>query len=160
MGFPHFTKEIYRYFYYQRKLYVISYVIAAATFILSIINTALGSTDSIILSIITPLWALYPTYCYFYQGNAMAKRTKETYGKYIEIETVVTDEFIKITTETGNEAKIPLKKIKKAIQTKNLILLRSQANLLYIFRKDSFTVGTKEDFISFLKNKGIRVKGK
>jgi hypothetical protein len=51
-------------------------------------------------------------------------------------------------------------KIKGAVQTKNLILLRTKANMIWIFRKDSFSVGSKEEFISFLKNKGIKVKGK
>ena len=43
-------------------------------------------------------------------------------------------------------------------QTKNLILLKSRANLIYILRKDTFTKGTKDDFIAFLRSKGIKVK--
>ncbi len=154
------AKEVYRYFYYQRKLYIVSYIMLAVFFIQNLIYAILGFNYSIALFIIIPIGALFPTYCYFYQFNAMLKRTIETYGKEITTEKTVTEEFIHNVTETGNQTKIPLCNIKVAIQTKNLIMLRSQANLLYIFRKDSFTVGTKEDFITFLKSKGICVKGK
>lgn len=48
--------------------------------------------------------------------------------------------------------------IVKAVQTENLILLRSKANLIYIFRKDTFIKGTHEEFIMFLRGKGIKIK--
>ena len=60
----------------------------------------------------------------------------------------------------GGADTVEFNKIKNAIQTKNYILLRSKANLIYIFCKDTFTVGTKEEFVSFLRAKGIKVKGK
>ena len=44
--------------------------------------------------------------------------------------------------------------------TKNLILLHSKAKLIYIFRKDTFTKGTKNDFIAFLKDKGVKINRK
>ena len=39
-----------------------------------------------------------------------------------------------------------------------MILLHSEANLIYIFRKDSFVKENKDDFIAFLKSKGIIVR--
>lgn len=43
-------------------------------------------------------------------------------------------------------------------KTKNLILLQSKASLIYIFRKDTFTKGTTDDFVIFLRSKGIKIK--
>ncbi|MGI6745062.1 MAG: hypothetical protein ACOX45_02610 [Acutalibacteraceae bacterium] len=44
------------------------------------------------------------------------------------------------------------------MQTKNLILLRSEANLVYIFCKDTFSKGTPDEFLTFLSKKGLKVK--
>jgi len=88
----------------------------------------------------------------------MVKRDAEVHGKEISVETIVTDAFIQNTATTGAVNKLEYDKIRNVVQTKNLILLRSKANLIYIFRKDTFTKGTKDDFIAFLKVKGFKVK--
>ena len=90
----------------------------------------------------------------------MIKRDNEVYGKEIKVETIVTDSFIQITASTEAVSQIEYHKFKGAFQTKNLVVLRSKARLLYIFDKNTFEVGTVEEFISFLKTKGIKVKGK
>ena len=87
----------------------------------------------------------------------MVKRDIEVHGKEISVETIVTDDFIQNKASTGAVNKLELNRIKNAAQTKNLILLRSKANLIFIFRKDTFTKGSKDDFIAFLKTKGIKV---
>lgn len=154
------AKEIYRYFYFQRKLYIFGYIILGLSFALNLSFAISGQSYNLAVFIFVPLVALLPLYCYIRQVSAMVKRDKEVHGKEIEVSTTVTNEFIQNTASTGAINKIEFCKIRCAVQTKNLILLRSEANLVYIFRKDSFTVGNKEDFISFLKNKGIKVSGK
>ena len=88
----------------------------------------------------------------------MVKRDSEVHGKEISVETIVTNEYIQNTASTGAVNKLEYDKIRNSVQTKNLILLRSKANLIYIFRKDTFTKGNKEDFISFLNGKGVKIK--
>ena len=88
----------------------------------------------------------------------MVKRDSEFHGKEISIETIVTNEYIQNTASTGAVNKLEYDKIKNVAQTKNLILLRSKANLIYIFRKDTFAKGNKEDFADFLRSKGIKIK--
>lgn len=101
---------------------------------------------------------LFQLYCYFRQVNAVVKRDEEVHGNEIAVETIVTEEYIQSTAATGAVNKLGYDKIRYAVQTKNLILLRSKANLIYIFRKDTFTKGTLDDFVTFLKAKGIKVK--
>ncbi len=79
-------------------------------------------------------------------------------GNSIHVDTIVTNEFIQNTSSTGSVNRIPYSKIKKVIQTKNLILLRSEANLVYIFCKDTFSKGTPDEFLTFLSKKGLKVK--
>ena len=88
----------------------------------------------------------------------MVKRDSEVHGKEISVETIVTNECIQNTASTGAVNKLEYDKIRSAVKTKNLILLRSKANLIYIFRKDTFSKGTTDEFIAFLTSKGIKVK--
>ena len=120
----------------------------------------MGNFDGIAVLVAAPLFWVLQLVLYFRQVNLLIKRDHELHGKDIEVEVIVTDTFIQNTASTGSVNKIEYEKIKGAVQTKNLIILRSKANLLYIFRKDTFEVGTKDDFIVFLKAKGIKVKGK
>ncbi len=97
---------------------------------------------------------------YFIFVNIAVKRDKEISDNGIECEVVVTNDFVQNTTSTGSLVKYEIVKIKKAVQTKNLIILFTKTNVMVIFRKDSFEIGTKEELVSFLKTKGIVVKGK
>ncbi len=155
------VKEIYSYFYFRRKLSIFGWVVFGLSFVINLVCAIFGdscSTTSTIILILAPFIAILPLYAYIRQVNIVVKRDKEVHGKEIEVTTVVTDEFIQQTASTGSINKITFDNIKVVIQTKNLILLRSKANLLYIFRKDMFIVGDESEFISFLKNKGIKVK--
>lgn len=154
------AKEIYGYFYFRRKLYIFGWIVCGLSFVTNLVCAIFGDSYSTTIFILAPFIVLLPLYAYLRQVNIMVKRDKEVHGKEIEVTTVVTDEFIQQTASTGSVNKITFDNIKVVIQTKNLILLRSKANLLYIFRKDTFIVGDKSEFISFLKNKGIKVKRK
>ena len=88
------------------------------------------------------------------------KRDIELFGKPLSGVTKVTCDSIITEAEFAGNTETGLDKIKCAHQTKNLILVRTKARLIFIFRKDGFSIGTKEDFVAFLKNKGIKVRGK
>ena len=154
------AKEIYRFYYFRRKLAVLFYALFAFAFLLNIVLLALGKSYNVGAFVVGPLYFVFQLCCYFIQVNTMVKRDYEIHGKEIEVETIVTDTYIQNTASTGGVNQIEFAKIRYAIQTKNMILLRSKANLIYIFRKDTFEIGTKEEFVSFLKEKGITVKGK
>lgn len=151
-------KEIYRYYFFQRKLFVLSYALLFVEFLYGLYLAF--EYRSYFLVICIPLLYAFQLFRYFITVNTLLRRDKEISDKEIEAELVVTDEFVQNTSSTGAVVKIEYNNVKKAIQTKNLILLVSKASMIYIFRKDSFEVGTKDGFISFLKTKGIKVLGK
>ena len=97
---------------------------------------------------------------YFRQVSFSAKRDNEISSEPIRVNTLVHEESLEITGSTGSTLNIELSKIKGVVQTKNYIILRSDARLLYSFHKDGFTKGTKEDFLAFLRSKSIKVSGK
>lgn len=152
------AKEIYRYYYFQRKNLLACYIILFLCFIADILLAVFENTIIWSILIIVPVLFLFQFYCYCRQVNTMIARDSEVHGKEITVETIVTDEYIQNTASTGAVNKIEYCKIRNVVQTKNLILLRSKANLIYIFRKDTFTKGTADEFIRFLKNKGIKIK--
>lgn len=155
------AKEIYRYFYFQRKLYIVIYILLAIGFVLNLVSVVLSpSYFDVVMLICILAVAVIPVWLYFIQVNSLIKRNIEMYGKEIEVEVIVTEDFIQNTFSTGAVNKLEYYKIKRAVQTKNLILLYTKANLVYTLRKDAFEIGTKEGFIAFLKSKNITVKGK
>ena len=70
---------------------------------------------------------------------------------------LVTEDGIE-SYNTGNENKMQISydKIKKVIKTKHYYLLKSKAKLCWAFKKDGFTTGNPEEFLSFLRNKGFK----
>ena len=152
------AKEIYRYYYFQRKWLVVCYALLLLSFLSNIFISIFEKTYNWGVFIFVPLFLFFQLYCYFRQVNTMVKRDSEVHGKEVSVETIVTNEYIQNTASTGAVNKLEYDKIRNSVQTKNLILLRSRANLIYIFRKDTFTKGNKEDFISFLNGKGVKIK--
>ena len=152
------AKEIYRYYYFQRKWLVVCYALLLLSFLGNTFISIFEKTYNWGVFIFVPAFFLFQLFCYSRQVNSMIKRDDEVHGKEISVKTIITDEFIQNTASTGAVNKLEYDKIRNAAQTKNLILLRSKANLIYIFRKDTFTKGTKDDFIAFLKVKGVKVK--
>ncbi len=153
------TKEMYRYFYFQRTSTIVVFVLLSLSFLANAVSGILGYSYSIVVLVGVPLLILSRIFFCAYQVNTMRKRDREMSEQDIEVETMVTNEYVQ-NTALGSTAKIGLDKIKYATRTKNLILLHTKANLIYIFRKDTFTVGSYDQFMAFLKSKGIKVKGK
>ncbi len=152
------AKEIYRYYHFQRKPLVVCHIIIFLSLVANLLAVIFDEKHNLGIIVFSLFYFSARLFSYYNQVNAMVKRDNEMYGKEITVETIVTDEFIQNTASTGSVNKIEYDKIRSAAQTKNLILLRSQANLIYIFRKDTFTKANAEMFIAFLMTKGIKVK--
>ncbi len=77
-------------------------------------------------------------------------------GVLQEITMTITDTTVKQSTPCS-EITLPLTKLKKVSKTKNTILLMTATNLYFILKRDSFTLGTEEEFLTFLREKGFKV---
>ena len=151
-------KEIYRYEYFRRKLLIIFDIAMILCLLSNVLILIVEKHCDWGVFILAPLYFLYKFFCYWRQVRMILKRDQEVHGKEISVETIVTNEYIQNTASTGAVNQLSYENIRNVVQTKNLIYLRSEANLVYIFRKDAFTKGNAEDFIKFLKDKGIKVK--
>ena len=117
------AKEIYRYYYFQRKWLIVCYVLLLLSFLVNILVSIFEKTYNWGVCILVPLFFLFQLYCYFRQVNTMVKRDSEVHGKEISVETIVTNEYIQNTASTGAVNKLEYDKIRNSVQTKNLILL-------------------------------------
>ena len=152
------AKEIYFYYYFQRQWLVVGYIFIALSFLVNLLIAIFDTAANYSILVLVPLFFLLQWYRYCRHVNIMVNRDQEAHGKEISIETVITNENIQCRDSAGGVSKLEYDKIKNVVQTKNLILLLSKANLMYIFRNDAFTKGNKEDFLLFLKGKGIKIK--
>jgi len=58
----------------------------------------------------------------------------------------------------GETAILP-DEISSVLTTKNFYLLITRKNFTYMVKKDAFTLGTREGFVAYLREKGCKVKG-
>ena len=86
------------------------------------------------------------------------KRRYELYGNSAAVfEYSVNDKEIKSNNLANHqEITVPLASIVKLYETENLIILKSNSNLLHIFTKSGFTKGTPDEFIKFMHSIGCR----
>ena len=159
---PELIKELYRYLYFKRPFMVFIYILFVLSFLANmgalIVSPSGYPSDNISFIIFIPLFFALEYGFYVNSVKSTITRDKETNnGKALEIKTYVTDEFIRFSFSTGSITELPYSNIKKVIQTKNLILLHSKANLLYTFHKGAFNEKSPSEFLYFLQKKGFNV---
>ncbi len=161
-------REYIGYFLFRTPLKRTCYIIASIAFAVCILSNAMMvfleglsalQTEYIIsLLLFAALLYLVPFIRYRTDPKAAIKRDRELCGgNEAEMTFLVGENEISYRTPIGENASLPFSKIKKVRQTKGLILLISDARLCFIFKKDSFTVGTAEEFLAFLKEKGYKI---
>lgn len=150
-------KETNRYLLFCRPVFIILDILMALLLLMSVFNSLYFWRFDFRLLLYFCVYIFIRIFPYFNSIRITLKRDAEALGgSPVKIHTEVTDTSIILTASTGSKNEFQLTSIKKVVQTKNLILLRTKANLLLTFRKDSFTVGSSEEFLSFLADKGIQ----
>lgn len=151
-------KELYAYFYFGRPFMIVFHILFALSIPLHVFNYIMYGWDPVhwlVVFLIFYFFLRIPLY--FHQVNTVLKRDRELFDGEISISTVVTDQYLESIAPDGT-VKLSFDKIKKARQTKNLILLHTKTNLTFIFHKDGFTQGSVDEFKAFIRSKGIKIK--
>ena len=93
------------------------------------------------------------------QVKAMVQRDKEmSHGEPLHCRISVSDDEMVLST-LESRSPISIGNLKSAFITENYIVVITKARLMFIFKKDSFTVGDTESFLAFLREKNIKIKG-
>lgn len=150
-------QETCRYIYFKNPGFIVFDIMFGLYFIMNMGLLVLNQQTEGFYSIIFIIFFLaFQLILYYISVKIMVKQDQEiTNGNDLHINAVVTNEFIKFTTSTGSVNEIPFSKIKKVMKTKNFILLRTKAMMVFGFRNDSFTKGSAEELLSFLRSKGL-----
>lgn len=154
---PEIAKNFYRYICFKRPFILTFDIFIGLSFIINTIYLIFGYTATYSVLVLAPVFYLFQIIQYLRAVKTMIKCDNElANGTATTVNTIVTSESMKCTSSSGSVNEIPLSKFKKVIKTKRLILVRSEAKLIYIFPKDSFTKGSSDEFIAFLNAKITR----
>lgn len=156
-------KEIFFSYFFCSPIVIVYSIISAlytVSFILAIISGPQAVKDSILVMLFILFGYAILFIKYFQSVKIASERDNEVSGaEGIDcLITVTNDEIISNIKE--NNVALSFDKLEKAYQTKNYIVVETKAKLSYILKKDSFNVGDADSFIVFLREKGIRIKGK
>ena len=78
-------------------------------------------------------------------------------GNPIDMHYIVSDEKVEVCCESiETKNSVYLSQLKKVVKTKNFIILITEAKLSLVLKKDSFTKGTPDELLSFLRKKGFK----
>ncbi len=151
-------KECNKYSLFHRPTFVAIHLLSILTLCYAIYKLLFLHTVDIPLLFI-PVWWFIVFILLYYKTNSVAiKRNAELQGENTEVISEVTQDSIKQSHSNGSQYVIYYDTIKRGYLTKNYILLHSKANILYTFKKDGFSVGDEEGFLTFLRNQGIVIK--
>ncbi len=157
------AKEVYRYWYFKKPLMIVVYSVLAV-YALSCIFGFIVDFDSAKETM--PIFAMivfvtvFMFISYRSQVKAMVQRDKEmSRGEELCCKISVRDDEITLSA-LESRTPISMSNVKGAFLTKNYIVIITKARLMFILKKDSFTLGDSDGFIAFLGEKGINVKGK
>ncbi len=152
------AKDIYGFIYFRRPVMIALHLMIMLYLAAGVAKLVFWNDFDVFFFGFPVFFELWTVLFYRRNSSAVLKRDLEIHGKPIEVVVEVTEEGIRQTQSTGSEFKLKYCDIKRAVQTKRYIYLRSKTNMIYSFGKDSFTVGTAEDFLQFLKSQGLKVK--
>ena len=151
-------KDYYRFYCFKQKWIIAFDIMIGVSLCANISSALLGYTYYISVFIEAAVFVALQFLGYFYLVKMVEKRDRNLYQGEIKVETTATDDCIRMVSSVGYERLLGYDEITNVTQTKKLILIRSKSNVVYFFRKDSFDIGSEEDFLLFLKSKGVPIK--
>ena len=146
------AKDLSSYIYFCRPAIIAFDVFFLLSLLLYVI------LHDLFLLLLPMTWIFLLSFFYFKSVSITLKRDIEVHGKVIENRVSITNEHIIIENSIGSKIYLNYVDIKKAFQTKKYIYLQTKTKLLCSFKKDGFSMGNEEEFVEFLRNKGVKIK--
>lgn len=152
------AKELYRFFYFKRTIYIVCDIVLGLYFIHNLFLSIYYWEFLNLGLILPPLLYAFRVFMYCFNIKVLLKRDLEIHGKEPTLELTVTNEGVQHAIFGHSQFTLDFSKIKRAFCTKNYIFLHTKANLVCAFKKNGFSIGQEAEFIELLKSKGIRVR--
>lgn len=98
-------------------------------------------------------------YRYHKDVKTLLARSRELHNDEEAVSrTLFAEDEMTLIAHDGNQHPFAYENLKQVIVTKHLLLLQSKARQAILCEKERFTVGTWEDCVAFLQEKGLKVK--
>lgn len=154
------AKEVYQYWYFKKPVMIFAYVVLGLYSLACTIGLILdfqSAKESLPILAMIVFMVTFMIVSYFSQVRAMLMRDREmSGGENLCCDISVSDEEI-VLSALDNRTPISWSNVKGAFVTKNYIVVLTKARLMFILKKDSFTKGDEAGFLSFLREKGVRI---
>jgi hypothetical protein len=156
-----FWKEFYTYAFFKRPFFIVCYIALALIFVVSLQMFFTHDDFSIIVLMLPPLCLLFVVFIAVYSARLANKReTENGNGNPIVYTTEITSDTVRLQSSLGTNQEITLATVKRVVQTKHYLMLRTPTAQLYPIKKDGFTKGNYQDLCAHLRAKGLKVKTK
>ena len=152
------AKDVYGYIYFCRPVTIVLYVLFAVYAMIGIYSSITSDNAAWYYILIPVIWCAVTVFLYNKKVNAVIKRDLALHGKTIEVTVTAAEDRIKLSQSTGAEYELNYCDIKRVVQTRKYIYLWSKTNMSYSFKKNSFSCGDANEFLLFLRSKGVKVK--
>lgn len=156
-----FTKEFFYYYSYKRPVGILLTVFCILALVSGIVGIVISKEY---FNIITVMLSIYILVFRAVRINKSIKitiqRDKESnHGNLLSVQNLVTENSITVKSSLNNDGvEYSLSDITKAYRSKNYIYLVSKAKLTFAFDINNFSKGTPEEFVEFIRQKGIKIK--
>jgi hypothetical protein len=149
------VEEMYTNVILKRPIMYVIFAIEGACVLLNIVNVFVFGSMDFTTTIIAAAIAVTVFVMLKIASNKTVRQMCElNEGEPPEVTTEVFEDGIKVFSRRGsNEMSWP--SFKKALLTKNLILLLTKENVVFTLSKGGFTKGTYQGFCELLKGKGL-----
>lgn len=155
------AKEIYGYWCFKRPVSIFGYVALGLYISMYLLSMRLGVVPNETTTILTFfLVAFYPMQYLVYVSRFLNQDKIINHGNPIRAYIVILDDKIFLGHNEDKDQYISIFDTKYAYGTKNYLVLVLKNRMLLILRKDGFTTGSLDGFLSHLTDKGIKIKGK
>ena len=167
---PHFSEyaeKIFRFKLFShpraKAAMIISAVFVVLALIASVVTAVLGSFGPLI--VLTVCLLFLGGYWFFGYKRAVklykSRLTELSGGSEPEVRVTFTDDRMTLTSgEPEPGTTVPFSAIRRAYDDKDMIFIETDSKLLYSLTKSSFVKGTPEELMTFLEEKGVKVRPK
>ena len=148
------------YIHFQKKVPIVINCILLVAFLGGLFLRSRGVLSEALF--LPPMYWLFVVYIHFRRVNLMVKRLQELGRLDTVLEAVVEEDKIVFSFDgsPASHNELSFEKIKRVDQTKDYIFITTRAGIVHIFKKDGFVVGSKEEFVYFLRKNSVKVTGK
>ena len=152
-----YVKQVTRATVFKRPAVISLYIISALLLIISTCQFAING-KFIMLGFLFPVVIIVALFFLYFSTVKLNIRRLQEIGGFFQIVTEVTDDGICQIPDGKNAVNLPFQDVLYAVTSKDYIFVISKGKIVYAFSKNGFSTGDGASFLSFLKNKGIKIK--